>query len=61
VSGIDNLKDLDVDGRILLKRNLGKQGRMIGFIWLRTDRHRALLKTVMDRRVSQNPDNFLIS
>jgi hypothetical protein len=43
MSGIDNLKDLDVDGRILLKRNLGKQGRMIGFIWFRTDRHRALL------------------
>jgi len=38
LKGIDHIEDLDVDGRTMLERMLGKQGGnvWIGLTWLRT-------------------------
>jgi hypothetical protein len=37
LEGRDHVEDLDVDGRIILERVLGKEGGMLwtGFMWLR--------------------------
>jgi hypothetical protein len=60
----DDLKDLDVDGRIILKLIFKKWREGMDWIDLAQDRDswwRVLVNAVMDLRIPSNAGNFLTS
>jgi hypothetical protein len=50
--GKHHSEDLDVDGRIILKRILGNWRVQMRFIWLRIDRWRALVDKITNLRTA---------
>jgi hypothetical protein len=61
--GRNHLRDLGVDGRIILKWVLQKWDEDMDYIHLAEDRYRwrALVNAVMNLRVTYNAGNFLTS